>query len=77
MIEHFSHLPPVSKKFETAQMVYLGAWGKLIHEKEQKSKISWHCPFKNEQMLVLPGTGVNKLLNTLLGWGGGGFFLKY
>ncbi len=25
-------------------MVYSG-WGKLIHEKNQKSKISWHCPF--------------------------------
>ncbi len=29
-----------SKKFETALMVYLGNWGKLIHEKNQKSKIS-------------------------------------
>ncbi len=27
-------------------MVYSGAWGKLIPEKKQKSKISWHCPFK-------------------------------
>jgi hypothetical protein len=27
-------------------MVYSGAWGKLIHEENQKSKISWHCPFK-------------------------------
>ncbi len=27
-------------------MVYSGAWGKLIHEKNQKQKISWHCPFK-------------------------------
>jgi hypothetical protein len=27
-------------------MVYSGAWGKLIHEKNQKSKISRHCPFK-------------------------------
>jgi hypothetical protein len=50
MIEDFFHLPPVSltpvvhleceylhefsKKFETALMVYLGAWGKLIHEKK-------------------------------------------
>ncbi len=33
------------KKFETALMVYSGAWGKLIQEKKQKSKISWHCPF--------------------------------
>jgi hypothetical protein len=28
------------KKFETTQMVYSGAWGKLIHEKNQKLKIS-------------------------------------
>ncbi len=35
-----------SKKYETALMVYSGAWGKLIHEKNLKSKISWHCPFK-------------------------------
>jgi hypothetical protein len=33
-------------------MVYSGDWGKLIHEKNQKSKISWHCPFK-ECILVL------------------------
>jgi hypothetical protein len=56
MIEDFLHLPPVSlsceylrefsKKFETTLMVYSGAWGNLIHEKNQKSKISWHCTFK-------------------------------
>ncbi len=34
------------KKFETTLVVYSGAWGKLIHKKNQKSKISWHCPFK-------------------------------
>ncbi len=26
-------------------MEYSGAGGKLIHEKNQKQKISWHCPF--------------------------------
>ncbi len=26
-------------------MVYSGDLGKLINEKNQKSKISWHCPF--------------------------------
>ncbi len=26
-------------------MGYSGAGGKLIHEKNQKQKISWHCPF--------------------------------
>ncbi len=24
-------------------MVYSGAWGKVINEKNQKSKILWHC----------------------------------
>ncbi len=28
-----------------------GGGGKLIHEKNQKQKISWHCPFKS---LLLP-----------------------
>jgi hypothetical protein len=28
-------------------MVYSGAWGKRIHAKNQKSKISWHYPFKD------------------------------
>jgi hypothetical protein len=61
-VEDFFHLPLVSmtlvvnlsckylrefsKKFETALMVYSGAWGKQIHEKKPKSKILWHCPFK-------------------------------
>jgi hypothetical protein len=27
-------------------MGYSGAAGKLIREKNQKQKISWHCPFK-------------------------------
>ena len=27
-------------------MWYSGAGGKLIHEKNRKQKISWHCPFK-------------------------------
>ncbi len=27
-------------------MEYSGAGGKLIHEKNQEQKISWHCPFK-------------------------------
>ncbi len=51
-----ANLPPVSlipvvnlelrmslrmfEKFEQALMVYSGAWGKLIHEKNQKQKIS-------------------------------------
>ncbi len=39
------YLRKVSKKSETAQMVYSGAWRKLIQENNLKSKISWHCPF--------------------------------
>jgi hypothetical protein len=49
LLEDFFHLPctlsreylrEFSKKFEMAVMVYSHAWGKLIHEKNQKSKIS-------------------------------------
>ncbi len=40
------YLREFSKKFEMAVMVHPDVWGKLIHEKKQKSKISWHCPFK-------------------------------
>jgi hypothetical protein len=32
-------------------MGYSGAGGKLIDEKNQKQKISWHCPFKSESHL--------------------------
>ncbi len=34
------------KKFETLLMEYTGAGGKMIHVRNQKQKISWHCPFK-------------------------------
>ncbi len=33
-------------KFETVLMGYSGAGGKLIHETNQKQKISLHCPLK-------------------------------
>jgi hypothetical protein len=45
------YLPEFSKKFETAQLRYLGAWGKLIYEKNLKSKISLDSPFKRPQEL--------------------------
>ncbi len=45
------YLREFSKKFEMAVIVYSHAWGKLIHEKNQKSKISWHCPFKSQIFL--------------------------
>ncbi len=32
-------------------MEYSVAGGKLIHEKNQKQKISWHCPFKSAEGL--------------------------
>ncbi len=41
------YLREFSKKFETVLMDHSGAGGKLIHEKNQKQKISWHCPFKS------------------------------
>ncbi len=39
------YLCEFSKKFEMFLMEYSGDWGKLIHEKNQKQKIPWHCPF--------------------------------
>ncbi len=40
--EYFREFP---KKFEMTLMLFSGAWGKVIHEKNLKQKISWHCPF--------------------------------
>ncbi len=34
-------------------MEYSGAGGKLIYEKNQKQKISWHCPFKERPFTVI------------------------
>ncbi len=46
------YLREFSKKFEMVLMEYSGAGGKLIHEKNQKQKISWHCPFKSSLQLA-------------------------
>ncbi len=35
-------------------MQYSGAGGKLIHQKNQKQKISWHCPFKKTTTKNIP-----------------------
>jgi hypothetical protein len=67
LIEDFSYLPPVSrhrwstlsceylgefsKKFETVLLGYSRTGGKLIDEKNQKRKISWHCPFNTLERL--------------------------
>ncbi len=47
------YLREFTKKFETVLMQYFVVGGKLIHQKNQKQKISWHCPFKqkNESQL--------------------------
>ncbi len=45
------YLREFSKNFETVLLGYSGAGGKLIDEKNQKRKISWHCPFKYKVML--------------------------
>ena len=43
-------------------MGHSGAGGKLIHKKNQKQKISWHCPFK--VMAILCGAAKNSLRGT-------------
>ncbi len=40
------YLREFSKKFEMTQMLFSGAWGKVVHQINLKQKISWHCPFK-------------------------------
>ncbi len=44
-IRAVSNLRDFAKRFETVLMGYSGAGGGLIHEQNQKQKISWHCPF--------------------------------
>ena len=46
------YLREFSKKFEMTVLLYSDACGKLIHEKNQKSKISWHCPFKRNSIFA-------------------------
>ncbi len=43
------YLREFSKKFEMILMSFSGALGKVIHDKNLKQKISWHCPFKAEK----------------------------
>ncbi len=59
------YLREFSKKFETVLMQYSGAGGKLIHQKNQKQKISWHCPF-NMWISLLKSTKKNFLLKWIL-----------
>ncbi len=42
------YLREFSKKFEMILRLISGAWGKVIHEKNLKQKISWHCPFNKQ-----------------------------
>ncbi len=39
-------------------MEYSGVGEKLIHEKNEKQKISWHCPFKVDSGIGLPMANV-------------------
>jgi hypothetical protein len=38
-------------------MLFSGAWGKMIHKKNLKQKISWHCPFKKDCQKYFYWTG--------------------
>jgi hypothetical protein len=49
------------KKFEMILMLLSGAWGKVIHEKYLKQKISWHCPFKGT--VALDGSFAHSILS--------------
>jgi hypothetical protein len=65
-----ANLPPVSlilvvhldlwispRIFETVLMGYSGAGGKLIHEKNQKQKLLWRCPFNGMDIFLLETKG--------------------
>jgi hypothetical protein len=43
-------------------MEYSGDGGKLIHEKNQKQKISWHCPFKGGTNKIGLMIAMNRIL---------------
>ncbi len=47
------YLREFSKKFEMTQMLFLGAWGKMISVKILKQKVSWQCPFKCKKSTFL------------------------
>ncbi len=42
------YLCEFSKKIRNGPNGIFWGWGKLIYEKSLKSKISWHCPFKDD-----------------------------
>ncbi len=47
------YLGEFSKKFEISLMGYSEAWGKLIHEKKLKSKVSCQIPFNGNCTYLL------------------------
>ncbi len=69
-----SNLPPVllipavhlgmritPRIFKKIRNVYSGSWGKMIHEKNLKLKISWHCPYKTSLTVRPPGANGNTI----------------
>ncbi len=61
------NLREFSKKFEMTLMLFLAAWGKMIHEKKLKQKTSWRCPFSKAFFLHLPANFFyNPILNISL-----------
>ena len=44
------------------------AWGKMIHEKNLKLKILWHCPFKAKHQRTQECTDVTKLYKNHISW---------
>ena len=71
------YLREFSKKFEMILLLLSGAWGKVIHEKNLKQKISWHCPFKGtvlrDRFLKCWKKLTDLGLNKCRGW----FFLNF
>jgi hypothetical protein len=40
--------------FEITLIIFSGAWGKMIHKKNLKKKILWHCPLNAENSRDVP-----------------------
>jgi hypothetical protein len=48
--------PQIFEKIWNSPNGVIRGWGKLIHEKNQKQKISWHCPLKYSKLSSQPCT---------------------
>ncbi len=55
--------PQIFEKNRNALIIFSGAWGKMVHEKNLTEKISWYCPFNSprdpDHQISLPNESVS------------------